>query len=89
MRVSRAETAADLDEVRRLFRAFVVWHEGRQGDDLALLASYFDDDAWEAELAGLPGAYGDERAAPCCWPGSTGPRSGAWRCGGSTRARAR
>jgi GNAT superfamily N-acetyltransferase len=52
------ETEADLDDVRRLFRAFLAWHRERHTDDLALIDAYFDDAAWEAELAGLPGAYG-------------------------------
>jgi len=52
-----AETAADLDEARRLFRAFLAWQRARQDQDLALVAAYFDEAAWEAELDGLPGAY--------------------------------
>ena len=53
----RAATTADLDDVRRLFRGFVRWHHARQGEDLPLVLRYFDEAAWEAELAGLPGAY--------------------------------
>jgi len=56
MQVRPARTA-DLDDVRRLFRAFVTWHRARQGEDLPLLQRYFDEAAWEAELTGLPGAY--------------------------------
>jgi GNAT superfamily N-acetyltransferase len=56
VKVHEAESGEDLDKVRRLFREFVVWHQGRQTQNLGLIASYFDD-AWEAELAGLPGAY--------------------------------
>ena len=52
-----AESGEDLDEVRRLFRAFVVWHLERQGQNAGLLASYFKDAAWQAELDGLPGEY--------------------------------
>src|SRR4249919_821813 len=58
MDVRLAETEADLADVRRLFRAFVAWHRERHTDDLALIDTYFDDGAWETELAGLPGAYG-------------------------------
>jgi GNAT superfamily N-acetyltransferase len=58
MDVRLAETEADLDDVRRLFRAFLGWHRERHTDDLALIDAYFDDEAWEAEVAGLPGAYG-------------------------------
>jgi putative acetyltransferase len=52
-----AETEAELEEVRRLFRSFVAWHRGRHTDDLHLIDAYFDDAAWEAEVAGLPGDY--------------------------------
>ena len=58
MDVRLAETEAELDEVRRLFRSFLAWHRERHTDDLALIDAYFDDEAWEAEVAGLPGAYG-------------------------------
>ncbi len=58
MDVRLAETEADLDDVRRLFRSFLAWHRERHTDDLALIDAYFDEDAWEAEVAGLPGAYG-------------------------------
>jgi GNAT superfamily N-acetyltransferase len=56
-RIRDAESDADLDEVRRLFREFVIWHEARQGPNIGLVAAYFDDAAWQAELAGLPGGY--------------------------------
>jgi hypothetical protein len=57
VKVRDAESEADLDLVRRLFRGFVAWHRTRQGQDQARVTAYFDDQAWEAELAGLPGAY--------------------------------
>ena len=57
VRVRDAESDADLEEVRRLFREFVVWHEARQGQNIGLVSAYFDDAAWQAELAGLPGEY--------------------------------
>ena len=57
VRIRDAESDIDLDEVRRLFRDFVAWHAQRQAQNLGLVAAYFDDDAWEAELAGLPGVY--------------------------------
>jgi hypothetical protein len=59
----RAAGAEDLDEVRRLFRAFVQWHHTRQGAALALVLTYFDDDAWESELARLPGDYAPPEGA--------------------------
>jgi putative acetyltransferase len=55
--VRDAESGEDLDDVRRLFRAFVVWHHERQGQNAGLVTSYFDDAAWQAELDGLPGEY--------------------------------
>jgi putative acetyltransferase len=55
--VRDAESGEELDEVRRLFRAFVVWHHDRQGQNAGLVTSYFDDAAWQAELDGLPGEY--------------------------------
>jgi GNAT superfamily N-acetyltransferase len=50
-------TADQLDDVRDLMRAFVAWHRQRHQQDLALIDSYFDAQAFEAELAGLPGKY--------------------------------
>ena len=55
--VRPAETLADLDEVRRLFRGFLTWQRARQDQDLSLVAAYFDEAAWEAEVTGLPGQY--------------------------------
>ncbi|QIG41928.1 GNAT family N-acetyltransferase [Nocardioides anomalus] len=59
MEVRAAATAADLDEVRRLWRAFLVWQDERHAEHLDQLHAYFDPDAWEAELAGLPGRYAE------------------------------
>lgn len=55
--VRRADTQMDLDAVRDLIRAFVQWHRRRHPDDRDLIDRYFDADAFEAELAGLPGQY--------------------------------
>jgi GNAT superfamily N-acetyltransferase len=57
MDVRLAETEAELDDVRRLFRSFLAWHRERNTDDLDLIDAYFHEEAWEAEVAGLPGAY--------------------------------
>jgi GNAT superfamily N-acetyltransferase len=46
-----------LDAVRGLIRAFVAWHRARHVEDLRLIDGYFDSEAFEAELAGLPGKY--------------------------------
>jgi GNAT superfamily N-acetyltransferase len=55
--VRDAESEAELDEVRRLFGEFVVWHHARQAQNVGLIGAYFDSEAGQAELAGLPGAY--------------------------------
>jgi ribosomal protein S18 acetylase RimI-like enzyme len=57
MQVEQAEGEADVEEVRRLFRAFVSWHHERHTSDAHLIDAYFDDTAWQRELAGLPGDY--------------------------------
>ena len=68
MDVRLAETEADLDDVRRLFRSFLAWHRERHTDDLALIDAYFDEEAWEAEVAGLPGALRSARRRPAAGP---------------------
>ena len=62
-----AESEADLDEVRRLFRAFLSWHRQRHLSDLELIDAYFDDAAYDREIDGLPGAYAppDGRLLAC------------------------
>lgn len=71
-----AATTNHLSDVRSLMRAFLAWHRERHVEDLALIDSYFDEGAWERELADLPGkyappkgclliAYHDERPAGC------------------------
>ena len=55
--ISQATTSQQLDDVRSLMRAFVAWHRERHIEDLDLIDSYFDEDEWEHELAGLPGKY--------------------------------
>jgi GNAT superfamily N-acetyltransferase len=57
MDVRPAETDQDLDDVRRLFRAFVLWHRERHVEDHALIDAYFDETAYAKEVDGLPGAY--------------------------------
>ena len=69
-------SAEELDDVRGLMRAFVAWHRDRPAADRDLIDRYFDDGEFEAELAGLPGAYAppqgrlliayvDDQAAGC------------------------
>jgi GNAT superfamily N-acetyltransferase len=57
VRVLIPTTVEHLDHVRALMRAFIAWHRQRHLEDLALIDSYFDAAAFEAELAGLPGKY--------------------------------
>ena len=38
-------------------RAFVAWHRERHTEDLHLIDAYFDADAFDKELASLPGGY--------------------------------
>lgn len=52
---------AELDEVRSLFRAFIRWHRSRHHQDLALIEAYFDPEAFDQELAALPGDYSPPR----------------------------
>lgn len=47
----------DYPAVAALMRAFIDWHYQRHASDRALIDSYFDDAAYEAELASLPGYY--------------------------------
>jgi putative acetyltransferase len=55
------KTAAQLDQVRGLMRSFIAWHKERHGEDIDLITAYFDDAAFEDELASLPGKYGPPR----------------------------
>ena len=55
--VGFASTPEQLDQVRGLMRAFVAWHRQRHTDDLQLIDDYFDANAFEEELASLPGKY--------------------------------
>lgn len=57
IRISNATNQEQLDAVRSLMCGFVAWHRQRHVEDIALIDAYFDDKAFEAELAVLPGAY--------------------------------
>ena len=52
-----AARPAELDDVRWLMRAFVAWHRNRHAEDIDLVERYFDQRAFDGELAGLPGKY--------------------------------
>ncbi len=68
MDVRQAETEDDLDEVRRLFAAFLTWHRQRHVEDLDLIDAYFDGASYQQEIDGLPGAYAPpDGALLVCW----------------------
>jgi putative acetyltransferase len=56
--VVQAVTPDQIDATRDLMRAFVRWHRNRHQEDLHLIDAYFDEAAFEDELAALPGKYG-------------------------------
>lgn len=51
-----AETR-DYSDVAQLMRDFIRWHRERHASDMAMIDGYFDAEAYEAELRGLPGDY--------------------------------
>ena len=55
--IREAASSRELDDARSLMRAFVAWHRERHREDIALVDRYFDQRAFDAELAGLPGKY--------------------------------
>ena len=55
--IERVESNRQIQAVRDLFRAFVAWHREKHIDDHELIGRYFDAEAFEVELDGLPGAY--------------------------------
>jgi len=58
MEIIEPKTATELDGVRQLLREFVEWHRLTHADDIDLIDRYFDQEAFEHELADLPGDYG-------------------------------
>jgi GNAT superfamily N-acetyltransferase len=68
MDVREADTDWEVDQVRRLFVAFVAWHRERHTSDLDLIDAYFDQEAWDREVAGLPGDYAPpDGGLLVCW----------------------
>lgn len=59
--VLQPTTRPELDAVRDLMRAFLAWHRERHVEDLPLIDQYFDAEAFERELATLPGVYAPPR----------------------------
>jgi putative acetyltransferase len=50
-------TVEELNHVRSLMRTFIAWHRDRHSEDTRLIDAYFDAEAFEQELATLPGKY--------------------------------
>jgi putative acetyltransferase len=67
--VERPVSARDYDDVRALMRAFLAWHRERHTEDADLIDAYFDDAAFEDELAHVREKYsppeGDVLLARC------------------------
>jgi GNAT superfamily N-acetyltransferase len=57
IRILEPVQPAELDDARALMRAFVAWHRARHVEDIDLIERYFDQRAFDEELAGLPGKY--------------------------------
>jgi GNAT superfamily N-acetyltransferase len=55
--VIRDAEPRDYPAVAQLMRAFIRWHYERHASDRALIDSYFDGAAYEAELRALPSPY--------------------------------
>ena len=53
----------DYPTVAQLMRDFIAWHRKRHATDLAMIDGYFDPEAYEAELRGLPGYYAPPEGA--------------------------
>lgn len=47
----------DYPAIADLMRDFIRWHYTRHASDRAIIDSYFDPEAYEAELRSLPGSY--------------------------------
>jgi GNAT superfamily N-acetyltransferase len=54
---------SDYAAVGELMRAFIRWHYQRHSSDRAIIDSYFDPAAYEAELQSLPGPYAPPQGA--------------------------
>lgn len=55
--IFHATSASALNHVRSLMRGFVAWHRVTHPEDRALIDRYFEPEAFERELAELPGPY--------------------------------
>jgi ribosomal protein S18 acetylase RimI-like enzyme len=61
--VIRDAVPTDYPAVAELMRAFISWHYERHASDRPIIDSYFDPDAYEAELQSLPGPYASPNGA--------------------------
>lgn len=55
--IFHATNASALNHLRTLMRDFVAWHHAAHPEDKALIDRYFAPEAFERELADLPGPY--------------------------------
>lgn len=61
--IEKAENDAQINAVRSLLQAFVLWHRTTHVEDRALIDRYFDEKAFDDELRSLPGAYAPPKGA--------------------------
>jgi ribosomal protein S18 acetylase RimI-like enzyme len=59
--IQQATTSGQFAEVAKLMRSFIAWHYERHAADRHIINSYFDPQAFEAELEGLPGYFAPPR----------------------------
>lgn len=55
--IVQARSAREIADVRALMEAFIAWLMERYRDRPWQLETYYGDDAWKREIAGLPGDY--------------------------------
>ena len=55
--ITQADTDIQLEQVRNLKRAYLAWQRQTYHDRLDLVDKYFDPQAFETELAALPGKF--------------------------------
>jgi GNAT superfamily N-acetyltransferase len=80
MLVRPAETDEDVEEVRRLFRSFLAWHQQRHVEDRHLIDGYFDGAAYDREVEGLPGPYAPpDGCLLVCWDTELALGCGAYK----------
>lgn len=58
--ILQARTPTQLNDTRGLLRAYLAWHRECHADDNALTDRWFAPQAYDAELAALPGAYAQQ-----------------------------